>query len=117
MTDAGGLQNTDSCIVNISSQNESPIAVVSPDYSEATEGTLVTMDGSTSRDSHGGIVSYLWSQVEEDPVSLSDPTSPLTTFSTPKTDPFGKNIKFKLTIKDYRGLKSTAESFIYVIQN
>jgi len=117
VTDAGGLQNTDSCIVNISSQNESPIAIVSPDYSEATEGTLVTMDGSTSRDSHGGIVSYLWSQVEGDPVSLSDPTSPLTTFSAPKTDPFGKNIKFKLTIKDDRGLKSTAESFIYVIQN
>jgi PKD repeat protein len=117
VTDAGGLQNTDSCIVNISWQNEPPTAVVTPDYMETTEGSLVILDGSASTDSDDGIASYLWSQVEGDPVSLSDPTSTVTTFTAPKTDPNGKNLKFKLTVKDHGGLKGTADSSIYVRQN
>jgi hypothetical protein len=45
VTDAGGLQNTDSCIVNITWQNTPPTAVVNPDYMETTEGAMVTLDG------------------------------------------------------------------------
>ena len=117
VTDAGGLQNTDSCIVNISWQNEPPTAVVTPDYMETTGGTLVTLDGSASTDSDDGIASYLWTQVDGDPVSLSDPTSAVTTFTTPKTELLGKNIKLKLTVKDHGGLQGTADSSIYVMQN
>ena len=117
VTDAGGLQNTDSCIVNISWQNEPPTALVNPDYMETTEGTLVTLDGSTSTDSDDGIDSYLWSQVEGDPVSLSDSTSAVTTFTAPETDPNGENLKLKLTVKDHGGLQGTADSSIYVMQN
>jgi PKD repeat protein len=117
VTDAGGLQNTDSCIVNISWQNDPPTAVVSPDYMEPVEGTLVTLDGSASRDSDDGIASYLWTQVDGDPVSLSNPTSAVTTFTAPKTDSLGKNLKFKLTVKDLGGLQGTADSSIYVRQN
>ncbi|MEA1947362.1 MAG: PKD domain-containing protein [Thermodesulfobacteriota bacterium] len=117
VTDADGLKNTDSCIVNISWQNEPPIAVVTPDYMEATEGTLIALDGSASTDSDDGIDSYLWSQVEGDPVSLSDSTSAVTTFTAPKTEPLGKNIKLKLTVKDHGGLQGTADSSIYVMQN
>jgi PKD repeat protein len=117
VTDAGGLQNTDSCIVNISWQNEPPTAVVTPDYMETTEETLVTLDGSASTDSDDGIASYLWRQVGGDPVSLSDPTSAVTAFTAPKTEPFGKNIKLKLTVIDFGGLQGTAKSSIYVMQN
>jgi hypothetical protein len=117
VTDTGGLQNSNSCIVNISWQNEPPTAVVTPDYTETTEGTLVTLDGSASLDSDDGIASYLWSQVEGDPVSLSDPTSVVTTFTAPNTEPHGKNIKLKLTVKDHGGLKGTADSSIFVMQN
>jgi PKD repeat protein len=117
VTDAGGLQNTDSCIVNVSWQNEPPTAVVAPDYMETTEGTLVTLDGSASTDSDDGIALYLWTQIDGDPVSLSDPTSAVTTFTAPKTEPLGKNIKLKLTVKDHGGLQGTADSSIYVMQN
>ncbi len=117
VTDAGGLQNTDSCIVNISWQNEPPTAVVTPDYMETTGGTLVTLDGSASTDSDDGIASYLWTQVDGDPVSLSDPTSAVTTFTAPKTELLGKNIKLKLTVKDHGGLQGTIDSSIYVMQN
>ena len=117
VTDAGGLQNTDSCIVNISWQNEPPTAVITPDYMETTEGTLVTLDGSASTDSDDGIASYLWTQVDGDPVSLSDPTSAVMTFTAPKTEVLGKNIKLKLTVKDHGGLQGTTDSSIYVMQN
>ena len=117
VTDAGGLQNTDSCIVNISWQNDPPIAVVTPDYMETTEGTLVTLDGSPSTDSDDGIASYLWTQVDGDPVSLSDPASAVTTFTAPKTETLDKNIKLKLTVKDHGGLQGTTDTSIYVMQN
>jgi len=117
VTDAGGLQSSDSCIVNISWQNDPPTAVVTPDYMETTEGSLVTLDGSASTDSDNGIVSYLWSQIDGDPVSLSDPTSSVTTFTAPKAEPLGKNLKFKLTVKDSGGLQDTADNSIYVRQN
>ncbi len=116
VTDAGGMQNTDSCIVNISWQNQPPTAVVIPDYMETTEGSLVRLDGSASKDSDDGIASYLWTQVDGDPVSLSDPTSAVTTITAPKTDSLDKNLKFKLTVKDHGGLQSSADSFIYIRQ-
>ena len=75
------------------------------------------MDGSASTDSDDGIASYQWSQVEGEPVSLSDPTSAVTTFTAPKTDSNGKNIKLKLTVKDHGGLQGAADSSVFVIQN
>jgi hypothetical protein len=117
VTDTGGMKDTDSCIINITWQNEPPTAVVFPEYTEATEGTLVTMDGSTSRDSDDGIASYQWSQVEGEPVSFSDSTSAITTFKAPKSDQHGKNLKFKLTVKDFGGLQDTADSSVYVMES
>lgn len=114
VADAGGLFDTDSCVVNISFQNQPPTAVVNPDYLETTEGTLVTLDGSQSTDPDDGIGSYLWSQVEGVPVSLTDSTSYATSFTAPKSNSFGKNLKFKLTVKDLGGLQGTAESAVYV---
>jgi hypothetical protein len=117
VTDAGGLQNSDSCIVNVSWQNKPPTAAVSPDYMEAMEETQVILDGSASSDSDDGIASYLWTQVDGDPVSLSNPTSAVTSFTSPKTDSLGKNLKFKLTVKDFGGLKGSIDSSIYVKPN
>ncbi len=117
VADVGGLQSTDACIVNVSWQNEPPAAVVTPDYLETTQETLVTLDGSASTDSDDGIASYLWTQVEGDPVSLSNPTSVVTTFRTPKTESFDKNIELKLAVTDRGGLKGTTGISVYVMQN
>ena len=117
VADTGGLQGTDSCIVNVSWQNEPPTAVAIPDYLETTGETLVTLDASASTDSDDGIASYLWTQVEGDPVFFSNPTSAVTTFTTPKAASFDKNIELKLTVTDHGGLKDTADSFIYVTHN
>ena len=120
VTDTGTLSDTDSCIINITNiiqQNQPPTAVVAPDYTESTGGTLVTMDGSGSTDPEGESLSYVWSQEEGEPVSLSDPTSAVTRFTAPKSGPFGKNIKLKLTVKDHGGLQGSAEAFVYVVES
>ena len=97
--------------------NQPPIAVIAEDYIESISGTTVTLDGSRSTDADDGIASYLWTQVEGDPVSLSNPTSAVTTFRTPKTESFDKNIELKLTVTDHGGLKDSTDSSIYVMQN
>jgi len=117
VTDAGGLQSTDACIVNVSWLNEPPTAVVAPDYLETTGETLVTLDGSASTDPDDGIASYLWDQVEGDPVSLSNTTSAIASFRTPKTESFDKNVELKLTVTDHGGLKGTTDISVYVTQN
>jgi len=115
VTDGGRLSNTDSCVVNITWQNQPPTAVVNPDSIDATEGTSVTLDGSASTDPDDGISSYQWTQVEGDPVSLANASSSVTTFTAPKGGSLGKNLKFKLTVKDRGGLQSTADSSVYVM--
>ncbi|MDH3573969.1 MAG: PKD domain-containing protein [Desulfobacteraceae bacterium] len=117
VTDTGGLENTDSCVVNISWQNEPPTAVVATNYMEPIEETLVKLDGAASMDPDDGIASHLWSQVDGDPVSIADPASAVTNFTAPKSDQHGKNLKFRLTVYDFGGLQGTADSYIYVRQN
>jgi len=115
VTDAGGLQDTDSCIVNISWENQPPTAVVAEEYIEANQGTIVTLDGSNSTDPDDGIASYLWTQVDGDPVTLSDPTSNITTFTAPESNQDGSNLTFQLTVKDAGGLQNTANCLVYII--
>ena len=115
ITDFGGLQDTDSCIVNISWQNQAPTAMVAEEYIEASQGSIVTMDGAMSTDPDDGITSYLWTQVDGDPVILSDPGSKVTTFTAPETDQDGSNLTFQLTVTDAGGLQDTASCFVYVL--
>ena len=114
--DYNGNQGKDVCTVNVTWQNEPPQADAGTDQT-VVEGIIVTLNGSSSLDIDDGIASYLWTQVDGDPVSLSDPTSAVTTFTTPKTELLGKNIKLKLTVKDHGGLQGTSDSSIYVMQN
>jgi len=117
VTDTENLQHTDACIVNITWQNEPPTAVVTPGYLETTEGAFVTLDGSGSTDSDDGVASYLWTQLEGDPVSFSNPTSAVMSFTAPAIGAFDKNVELRLTVTDHSGLKDTADSSVYVIQN
>ena len=114
VADMGGLRDTDSSIVNITWQNEPPFAVVAEEYLEVNPGTTVTLDGSGSTDADGGIVSYLWTQVDGAPVTLSDPASAVTTFTAPETGPYGSNLTFKLTVTDDGGLQSSVDCLVYV---
>jgi predicted RNA-binding protein with TRAM domain len=104
--DSGGLQSTDTCIVNVSWINLPPTADAGPDQA-VNEGDTVTLDSSNSTDPDNGIASYLWTQIGGTPVTLSNTTAVQPTFTAPDVGPSGESLTFQLTVTDSGGLQST----------
>jgi hypothetical protein len=113
VTDQSGLKDTDSCIVNVTSQNQPPEAVTN-DYVEAAPLTVVTLDGTLSTDLDDGIDAYRWHQLEGAPVTFDDPKSSQVKFSAPASGPYGSNLLFALSVKDKSGLKKSAKSVVFL---
>jgi len=113
VTDNGGLQSTDTCIVNVRSINIPPVSDSGADQT-ADEGTAVTLDGSKSSDADDGIVLYLWKQVSGIPVTLSDTTSIQPNFKVPQGITEAKSLKFNLTVEDGGGLQSSDSCVVSV---
>ena len=116
VTDTGGLQSTDVCMVNVTWQNDAPVANAGPDQSVG-ENVTVTMNGSNSYDSDDGIVLYEWVQIEGAVVSLSDSTAVNPTFVTPDVVEGGTVLTFRLTVTDSGGLKSSDTCMVNVAWN
>jgi hypothetical protein len=113
VTNQGGLKDTDSCIVNVISQNQPPEAITN-EYVETSPGAVVTLDGSLSRDIDDGIDSYRWHQLEGPPVTFDDPKAAQLKFSAPSSGPYGSNMLFALKVKDKGGLKKSAKCAVFV---
>ena len=114
VTDNGGLQTTDTCIVNVSWVNIPP---VSDSGAEQTvdEGTTVTLDGSKSSDADDGIALHLWKQVSGIPVTLSDTTGIQSSFTAPKGITKKESLEFNFTVEDGGGLQSSDSCVVSVI--
>ena len=113
VTDNGGLQDTDTCIVNVTWENEPPTADAGPDQT-VDEGTTVTLDGSNSTDPDDGIASYQWTQTAGTSVTLSDATAAKPTFTSPDVGPGGEALTFQLTVTDNGGLQDTETCIVNV---
>ena len=61
VTDAGGMQAADQCIINIISANVAPTANAGADQT-VNEGAFVTLNGTNSSDPDGGVTAYIWTQ-------------------------------------------------------
>ena len=98
-----GASDTDDMVVLVRAVNTPPIANAGPD--KFTPGqTLVTLDGSSSTDSDGWIVSYTWTQVSGTEVTLDDEYIVTPSFTTPvDTDV----LTFRLTVTDNEGSSVT----------
>jgi len=116
VTDHGGLQSTDSCLVNVTWVNAPPRADAGSDQT-VDEGTTVALDGSGSSDPDDGIASYLWTQVSGISVTLSDPTAVDPTFVTPPVDASGAVLSFRLTVRDRGGLQNSNRVYVTVNDN
>ncbi len=114
VTDNGGLQDTDTCIVNVTSYNEPPTADAGPDQTLG-EGAPVTLDGSNSSDTDDGIASYQWTQTAGTSITLSDSTVAQPTFTAPYVAAGGEALVFDLTVTDNGGLQDTDTCIVNVI--
>jgi hypothetical protein len=113
VTDEGGLMDTDSCIVNVISENQPPEAIT-VEYMEAEPDTIITLDGSLSTDIDDGIENYRWHQLEGQPVTFDNPEAAQVKFSAPAASAYGSNLLFALKVKDKNGLKKSAKSTVFV---
>lgn len=105
VTDDGGLQATDECVVTVDWVNESPIADAGPDQI-VNQGEEVTLDGSGSFDSDDGIAAYLWSRISGATVTLSDETAVSPTFTASAGSADDTNVLLNLTVTDVNGLQA-----------
>jgi hypothetical protein len=104
--DAGGLQDSDTCLVTVAWVNSPPLADAGPDQ-QVSIGDEVTLDGSLSTDADSDlIVSYRWRQTDGVPVELSDATAEKPSFEAPDVGNEGGILRFELTVKDSGGLLS-----------
>ncbi|MBN2374625.1 hypothetical protein JXL19_12655 [bacterium] len=87
-------------------ENLSPVADAGYDQT-VNENTTVILDGSNSFDPDGSIVSYRWTQVDGENVTLSDPSAAYTSFFAPDVDQNGTSLAFQLTVTDNGGMEST----------
>lgn len=114
VTDAGGLEATDHCVVNVVHTNQPPVADAGGDQS-VEQGTSVTLDGSGSFDPDGTSLSYAWSQTQGAPVTLDSPKAKQTTFVAPEAGPYEEMLVFELTVTDSGGLQSSDQSAVLVM--
>ena len=104
VTDAGGLQDTHTCLVTVAWVNTPPLADAGPDL-QVHAGDEVTLDGSLSTDSDGDtIVAYRWRQTDGTPVELSDATARQPIFEAPVAGSEGETLVFELTVTDSGGM-------------
>jgi len=114
VTDFGGLKDTDTIVVNVTEENDTPTADAGPDQN-VDEETTVRLDGSNSSDPDDGIEFHQWKQIAGPSVSLSNPTDDQPTFTSPSVvDSKSKSLKFELTVTDFGGLKDTDTTVVNV---
>jgi len=116
VTDHGLLTSKDTCIINITDENLSPIANAGLDKTVNT-GDEVLLDASDSFDPNDEIESYLWEQTFGPRVSLSGETSVKSTFIAPSAGETGTVLSFQLTVNDQENLRSIDTCNIIVINN
>jgi hypothetical protein len=106
VTDAGGLQDTDSCIVTVIFNNMPPTAAAGLDQ-QGVAGEEIMLDGSESTDPDDGIATYVWKQTQGVPVVLTDAGADSPSFIAPEVGEEGSTLNFELTVTDNHGLRST----------
>jgi len=104
VTDFGGLQATDKCVVNVVNANRPPVANAGRDQTVKV-GATAKLNGSASTDPDDGIATYAWTQDAGTPVTLSNPSAVQPTFKVPSIKR-GSVLTFKLTVTDRGGLSS-----------
>ena len=101
ITDNESGIHSDVVLVTVNPVNTPPVVSII-DLNSVAENTLTTLDGSTSTDVDGIVVSYNWTQLEGPTVTLLNTTSATTSFTSP-TVYQETSLSFRLDILDDEG--------------
>ena len=119
VTDGGNNNDTDTVEVHV---NNAPTANAGTDQ-EVNENDQATLNGSTSQDTDGGTISFLWQlsstsgddEITTASITLDDNTSATPNFTAPEVDQ-DTNLTFNLTVTDDDGASHT-DSVIITVNN
>ena len=100
----------DRVVIEVTNFNNAPTAAAGPDLT-ASEKTLISLDGTGSRDPDGDVLSYTWRQVGVDDVVLTGPTP---SFTVPEVPVGGAEVEFELTVDDGYGGTATDRVLVHV---
>jgi hypothetical protein len=114
VTDSGGLQSSDTCLVNVVWVNRPPVADAGSDQS-VYKGKRVTLNGSGSRDPDGLPLTYDWVQTSGTSAALSNGSGVQPTFVAPSVGPQGETLTFQLTVTDSGGLQARDTCIVNVV--
>ncbi|WNG15655.1 myxosortase-dependent M36 family metallopeptidase [Cystobacter fuscus] len=106
----GGSTDSDTVKVTVTNVNRAPTAHAG-DALTVEEGTQAQLDGTASSDPDGDALSYIWTQVEGTPVTLSGADSATPFFTAPDADA-ETTLRFSLVVKD--GSLDSAPAFVSV---
>ena len=107
VTDYSGASVKDSCIVNVTTVNHTPVADAGMDQVVEVLDAVV-LDGSFSSDSDNDMLSFQWRQTGAGPaVNLVNADTATPAFTAPDVNAGGVSLTFALTVTDARGLKAT----------
>ena len=114
VTDLGGLEDSDTTVINVSFINQPPRADAGPNQTREEE-TKVTLNGSNSSDPDegDGIKSYRWRQTAGPRVRLSNDEAVKPTVTGPNVAG-SRSLRFRLTVTDFGGLKDTDTTVVNV---
>jgi hypothetical protein len=112
VTDSGGLQARDTCIVNVVWVNQAPVANAGPDQN-VNQGASVTLDGTGSMDPDGGTLAFSWLQTGGTPVTLDNPNSAQPRFPA-NIGGASSSLVFRLTVTDPGGLSASDQCSVAV---
>lgn len=92
-------RSVDTVNIFVENVNHAPIANAGADQTK-NEGSLISLDGSTSHDPDLDILTYKWTQVSGKLVELSASNTPTPMFTAPLTGLGGEALVFELVVND-----------------